>query len=198
MSRLRVFWARTRGLFGGRQREADLRREISAHIDEAAEEFEHQGLSAGEARRRAFAQFGGVTQTIEAHRRQRRFRPFGGFARDLVYGARMLSRNPGFTLTAVLTLTVGILANTTIVSAVNAVLFRPLAIEKPAQLHQIFNGGERGAGGDGREDQSAKFSYRVYKSLRETATMFDGLLATWRVSKAVSVAPSTTSSASYV
>src|SRR5262245_25818956 len=109
---------------------------------------------------------------MEAHRERRRFRPSGGFGRDLLYGVRMLVRNPGFTLAAVLTLAIGILANTTIVSAVNAVLFRPLAIEKPAEVHQIFNGTDRVQGEEG--DLSAKFSYRVYKTLRETATMFDG------------------------
>jgi predicted permease len=197
ISRLRVWLARVAGLFGGRRQEADLRREISAHLDEAAHDLERQGMPADEARRVAFARFGGVTQTVEAHRARRRFRPFGSFAQDVVYGVRVLTRSPGFTLAAVLTLAIGILANTTIVSAVNAVLFRPLAIEKPAQLHQIFNGAERGAGGDPREDFAAKFSYRVYKSLREIATMFDGLLATWQVSQAVNVARSPTSAASY-
>ena len=72
----------------------------------------------------------------------------------------MLVRNPGFTLVAVLTLAIGILATTTTVSAVNAVLFKQLAIEKPAEVHQIFNGTTHG----GEEDPSAKFSYRVYKS----------------------------------
>jgi predicted permease len=198
ISRLRVFWARLVGGLGNRRQETDLRREISAHIDEAAQELERQGIPAGEARRLAFARFGGVTQTVEAHRAQRRFRPFGSFGQDLVYGVRMLVRNPGFTLAAVLTLAVGILANTTIVSAVNAVLFRPLAIDKPAQVHQIFNGSERLVDGDTGNDFSAQFSYRVYESLRDTATMFEGLLATWRVTRAVNVPPSATSTDSYV
>ena len=144
MTRLRVLLARLLGLFSrsaGRDRE--LRAEIDAHIAEATEEFERQGVPADKARRLAFAQFGGVTQTIEAHRDRRRFRPFGSFGQDLAYGARMLVRNLGFTLVAVLTLTIGILANTTIFSAVNAVLFRPLAIEKPAEVHEIFNGSDR-------------------------------------------------------
>ena len=144
MTGLRIFLARLRSLFGGdARRERELRAEIDAHIAEATEEFERQGVPVDEARRLAFAQFGGVTQTMEAHREVRRFRPFGSFGQDLAYGARMLVRSPGFTLVAVLTLTIGILATTTVFSAVNAVLFRPLAIEKPAEVHQIFNGSSR-------------------------------------------------------
>ena len=197
MARLRVFLSRLFGFSSGNTRDADLRAEIDAHIDEAAEDFERQGVPADEARRLAFAKFGGVTQTIEAHRERRRFRPFGGFGWDLAYGVRMLVRSPGFTLVSVLTLTIGILATTTTVSAVNAILFRPLAIEKPAEVHQIFNGAERNVDGDTGIDQAAQFSYRVYKSLRETATMFDGLLATWTVTKPVNVPASETSSLSY-
>jgi FtsX-like permease family len=138
---LRIFLARLLGLVGGdARRELELRAEIDAHIAEATEEFERQGVPADEARRLAFARFGGVTQTMEVHRDRRRFRPFGSFGQDLAYGARMLVRSLGFTLVALLTLTIGILATTTVFSAVNAVLFRPLAIEEPAEVLQIFNG----------------------------------------------------------
>jgi putative ABC transport system permease protein len=195
VARLRVLLSRLFGFSDGNKRDADLRAEIDAHIAEAAEEFERQGVPADKARRLAFAQFGGVTQTIEAHRDRRRFRPFGSFGQDLVYGVRMLCRNLGFTLVAVLTLAIGILANTTVFSAVNAVLFRPLAIEKPAEVHQIFNGNERG--GDPDDQFSAKHSYQAYKSLREAKTMFDGLLATWTVTKPVNMPASETSSLSY-
>ena len=193
MTGLRILLARLLGLFSrsaGRDRE--LRAEIDAHIAEATEEFARQGVPADEARRLAFAQFGGVTQTIEAHRDRRRFRPFGSFGQDLAYGARMLVRNLGFTLVAVLTLAIGILATTTIFSAVNAVLFRPLAIEKPAEVLEIFNGTDRY-----KDPHLPKHSYQAYKSLREARTMFDGLLATWTVTKPVNVPASETSAMSY-
>src|SRR5262245_1288006 len=193
-NKLRVFWSRLFGGLGSRRQEADLRREIASHIDEAAEEFARQGLSAEEARRLAFARFGGVTQSVEAHRAQRRFRPFGNFTQDLAYGARMLVKSPGFSLVAVLTLAIGILANTTTVSAVNAILFRPLAIERPAELYQIFNGNERGDD----EQFPQKHSYQAYQKLREAKTMFEGLLATWTMTKPVNVPASETSSQSYV
>jgi len=196
MTGLRILLARLLGLFSGdAKRDRELRAEINAHIAEAAEEFERQGVPVDEARRLAFAQFGGVTQTMEAHRDGRRFRPFGSFGHDLAYGARMLVRSPSFTLVAVLTLSIGILATTTTISAVNAVLFRPLAIEKPAEVLQIFNGTERG--GDADDRFAAKHSYQAYKSLREAKTMFEGLLATWTVTKPVNVPASETSSLSY-
>ena len=192
MTALRIVLARLLGLFGGdARRERELRAEIDAHIAEATEEFERQGVPADEARRLAFARFGGVTQTMEAHRDRRRFRPFASFGQDLAYGARMLVRSPGFTLVAVLTLTIGILATTTVFSAVNAVLFRPLAIEEPAEVLQIFNGGSRD------QQASAKHSYASYKSLREARTMFEGLLVTWTVKQPVNVPKSETSSLSY-
>jgi predicted permease len=195
VTRLRIFFARLVGGLGARKRDADLRAEIDAHIAEAAEELERQGLPSDEARRLAFARFGGVTQAIEAHRDRRRFRPLDGFGQDLVGGVRMLRRNLAFTLVAGLTLTTGILANTTVFSAVNALLFRPLAIERPAEVHQIFNGDERG--GDADDQFAAKHSYQTYKSLREARTMFDGLLATWTVTKPVNVPASETNGLSY-
>jgi predicted permease len=190
--RLRVFLSRLFGFSKGCKRDADLRAEIDAHIAEAAEEFERQGVPVDEARRRAFGQFGGVTQTIEAHRERRRFRPLGGFGRDLAYGARMLVRSPGVTLVAVLTLAIGILATTTTVSAVNAVLFRPLAIEEPAEVLEIFNGSDQY-----KDPHLPKHSYQAYKSLREARTMFDGLLATWTVTRPVNVPKSETSDLTY-
>jgi putative ABC transport system permease protein len=70
VSRLRTFLSRAFGWLGDRKREADLGREISSHIAEAAEEFERQGVPADEARRRAFVHIGGVTQTVTRARAQ--------------------------------------------------------------------------------------------------------------------------------
>ena len=171
MSRLSTFLSRLFGWLGGKKRDAELRAEIDAHLAEAAEEFERQGVPADEARRQAFVRFGGVTQTMEAHRDRRRFRPFGSFGRDIAYGVRMLVRSPGFTLVTVLTLAIGILANTTTVSAVNALLFRPLAIENPAQVHQIFNGTGRG----GEEHVDAEDVNRELRGDRGPAPQRDDL-----------------------
>ncbi len=92
-------------------------------------------------------QFGGVTQTIEAHRERRRFTFFSTLRQDLRYAVRTLVRAPGFAIVAILTLAIGILGNTTIFSGVNALLFTPLPAERPEQIAQIVDGrGSRTAG----------------------------------------------------
>ncbi len=129
---------------------------------------------------------------MEAHRDRRRFRPFGSFGQDLAYGARMLVRSPGFTLVAVLTLAIGILATTTTFSAVDAVLFRPLAIDEPAEVLQIFTGTARG-GKTLRPSSAIGFTKACVKP--RPCSM--GCWPRGRCPNAVNVAPSAASRASY-
>ena len=144
MTTLRILLARLLGLFGGdARRERELRAEIDAHIAEAADEYVRQGMTPEEARRSALRQFGGVTQTVEAHRAQRRFTFFSTLRQDLQYAVRTLVRAPGFAIVAILTLAIGILGNTTIFSGVNALLYTPLPTEQPEQIAQVLSGGGR-------------------------------------------------------
>ena len=71
MSALRTFLSRLRGLFGGTRRDRELQTEIESHLAEAIEDNVREGMTPDEARRAALARFGGVTQTIEAHRERR-------------------------------------------------------------------------------------------------------------------------------
>jgi putative ABC transport system permease protein len=166
---LRIFLARLLGLFGGdTRRERELRAEIDGHLAEAAGEYVRQGMTPEEARHAALRQFGGVTQTIEAHRAQRRFTLFSTLWQDLRYAVRTLTRAPGFAIVAILTLAIGILGNTTIFSGVNALLFTPLPAERPEQIAQVDQGRRHGP---------TKHTYKLFTALRDNNSSFTALAA---------------------
>ena len=167
----RVLAARLAGAF--RRGDARLDSEIQAHLDLLTEEHQRRGLSPDAARQAARRDFGGVEQVKEAYRDQHRVRTLETLAQDVRYGLRALMKAPGFALVAVLTLALGILANTTIVSAVNAVLFRPLPIEKPEEIVAIFQGGLRGG-----PAHLGGFSFRTYADMRDANAVLSALVAT--------------------
>jgi predicted permease len=104
---------------------------------------------------------------------------------DLRYGARVLIKNPGFTVVAVLTLALGLGANTAIFSLTDQILLRLLPVEKPEELVVLRSPGPKNgrvwADGDG----SASFAYPFYKDLRDKDSVFAGLLARFAVSLSV-------------
>jgi predicted permease len=147
-ARLREFLARLTGAFRPDRAEADLHDEIREHLRLLAEAYERRGLSPDDARRAARLEFGNPVSAREACGDQRGLPSLDSFAQDLRHGLRLLRRSPGFTLTAVLTLAVGIGVNTTIFTAVDAVALHPLPVKDGDRLVRVERWLASGARGD--------------------------------------------------
>lgn len=114
--------------------ERELDDELRSHVERRSEELRREGLGAAEARRRALVELGGVQQIKEEVRAMRGGVWLETLWQDVRYGGRSLRRNPGFAAVAVLTLALGIGANTAVFSLLDTVLLKQLPVRDPAQL----------------------------------------------------------------
>ncbi|HLN01633.1 MAG TPA: ABC transporter permease [Bryobacteraceae bacterium] len=166
---LRVLASRIRGLFSKRHLERELDEELRAHIEMATEENVRRGMRPEEARQAARREFGGMEQTKEVYRDWRGLPLAETFVRDVRYGLRMLRRSPAFTTVAVLSMALGIGANTAIFSLIDAVLFESLPVHHPEQLVLLW---QEASGHD-----TVPLSYPLYSQIRDHNAVFSGVVA---------------------
>jgi hypothetical protein len=142
--------------------DADFRQEIEAHIALEADRLIADGMSPADARDAARRAFGNTTIAAERYYESRRRVWLIDLGRDVRYGLRLLARNPGFTVVAVLTLALGIGANTAIFSLINSVMLRPLPVREPGRL-AIIAGIGRG--------------FPAWDQIRQRAGLFESVAA---------------------
>jgi macrolide transport system ATP-binding/permease protein len=167
-----MFVRRVAALFRRRRLEHDLDEELRSHLEMAVELNLGKGMNAEAARREALRTFGGIEQTKENYRDQRGLPMIETTLQDLRFGLRMLRRSPGFSILAVLCLTLGIGANAAVFSWVEGILFRPY----PAVAHQeqllALTGTARGESGP------TGISWPDIVDLQRSSTLIDSFIVT--------------------
>ena len=138
MKRLRALMMRLAGLFGGARDERELDEELDSHLQMHIDDNLRLGMTQEQARRDAVLRLGGVERTKQAYRERGTLPLMENVLRDLRFPLRQLWRNPGLTVTVILTLALSIGANTAIFSLVNALLLKSLPYSHPERMGTIY------------------------------------------------------------
>jgi predicted permease len=158
---IRAFLHRVRRLFDNARSERDLADEMEWHLHMAVEDHIRSGMTTVEARRAAMIEAGGIESAKDAYRDRLGFPLLEHILQDVRYTLRTLRKSPGFAITVLLTLALGIGANTAIFSLVDAFLLRLLPVSNPQELI-LFRGG---------------FSYSTFEQFRDRTRSFSGMFA---------------------
>ena len=137
MRTLRAALRRMIGILTRQQQDADFAAELDSHLALHIDDGIRSGLTAAEARRQALIKLGGIEPVRESYRDRAGIPVVEGFIQDIRYGFRRLLKEPRFALVGILTLALGVGANTAVFSVVNAVLLRPLPFPKPGEIVRI-------------------------------------------------------------
>jgi predicted permease len=165
MAPLRILLSRVLGLFRKSARDQDLDAELRAHIEMLVDENLRRGMSPTDARHAALRAFGGVEQVKQVYRERRGLQLLETLFQDIRYAFRMMRQNRVFTAVAVLSLALGIGANTAIFSLVDALLLKYLPVDHPEELRQISVGGDR------------VLTNPIWEQLRDHQNVFSGVFA---------------------
>jgi putative ABC transport system permease protein len=175
MATLREWMIRFCGTFRPGRNDRELERELRLHMEAAAERARQGGRSSGDAAGTAANHAGGVAQAMEALRDQRGLPWLDDLLRDVRHAGRLLRRSPVFTGVAVISLALGIGANSAIFSLADELILRPLPVHDPGSVLWVA------ADTPDDELEGGGLSYPTYRDLRDMSHAFDGLLA-YRIS----------------
>src|SRR5437899_7483442 len=169
---------RLRSLFRWAQADQEVDDELRDHLERKTEEYVAQGMTQEEAHRHARLDLGGIEQTKEKCRDERRVNWIQDLIQDLRFGLRTAHKSPGFTTVVLVTLALGIGANTAIFTLIDAVMLKPLPVANPKQLYRLGDNnnccvmvGTQNGG------SFVLYSYPLYESLRDHTPEFDELAA---------------------
>jgi predicted permease len=177
-----------RRLLFRRRRYQDLSISIQEHLEEKAEELMEEGMSREQAMQAARRAFGNVGLIEERSREEWIWPELEGIGADLKYALRQLWKHPGFALTAILTLALGIGANVVVFSVLNALIVRPLNVSDPQRLYNVEH----------KQHGWYSQSYPDYLDYRERNHTFEGMVAYDSMSAALSTRQTTTKNFGYL
>jgi hypothetical protein len=169
MRLLREWVHRVLGTLDPRRRDRELEDELRAHLELAADDAQRRGHTSEDAMRAARIRAGGVSQAMDALRDQRGLPTIDALVRDLRFGVRMLIKDRWVTLAAVVALAIGIAANTTVFTIVNAILLRDLPFDQPDRIVAI------GTRVGNVRTLTAGVSYADFQDWRAATQTFEGL-----------------------
>ena len=146
------------GLLRRKSMESSMADEMSFHIEAYTRDLIRSGVPSAEAERRARVEFGGVEVYKERCREARGLRMLDDLRADLRYAGRTLAKSPSFSITAILTLALGIGANTGLFTMMDTLLLRPVPVQDPSSLYQVF-------GHNAKRIKFGSFSIREYDNV---------------------------------
>src|ERR1700736_7035886 len=169
MPHVRAWFSRWFGLFRKNRRNTEMNEEIETHVYLLIQRNIAAGMLPHEARNAALREFGGVEQIKEVAREQRVWRWADEFVQDIRFGARMLLRTPGFSILAILCLTLGIGTNAAALSWIEGILIRPYPLvarqDRMVALSGTVRGGERSG-----------LSYPDFRDFEKNSTLFESFI----------------------